>query len=99
LHKFTGKLHGTATRWANRRDGTPGRQVWFSYYPVKLTYERSYLARLNYVRQNPVRHGVVLEATQYPYCSAAWFEQNADWAWYQTVTSFPIDNVHVEDDF
>ena len=35
---------------------------------------KSYLARLNYVHQNPVKHGLVRVANQYRWCSAAWLE-------------------------
>ena len=57
------------------------------------------MARLNYVIQNPVKHGLVAVADQYPYCSAEWFRLRAEAAWYGTVTSFPIDRLEVEDDF
>jgi hypothetical protein len=39
--------------------------------------EKSWLARLNYVHQNAVKHGLVPIAHQYPWCSAPWFETNA----------------------
>jgi len=99
LRLFTNKLHGTTARWVNRRHEKVGRQVWYSYRQTALTYERSYLARLNYVIHNPVKHGLVKEAEDYPFCSATWFRQRADEAWYGTVTSFPIDRLEVEDDF
>jgi putative transposase len=99
LNKFCGKLHGQASRYINGRHGTPGRQVWYSYRQVCLTYERSYLARLNYVHNNAVHHGLVRQARDYPYCSADWFFQRADPAWFQTVFSFPIDRLNTEDDF
>ena len=99
LRAFTNKLHGTTARWANRRDDAPGRKVWHNYFQTALTFEKSYLARLHYVIQNPVRHGLVAVADRYPFCSAEWFRTRADDAWYRTVTSFPIDRVNVEDDF
>src|SRR5512139_1162617 len=71
------QLHSISAREANRLDGTSGRQVWFEYWDTHLTFERSYLARLNYVLQNPVHHGVVPMASAYPWCSARWFEQVA----------------------
>jgi putative transposase len=63
-------LHTRLAGWVNKLDGTPQRQVWFQFRETLLTFEKSYLARLNYVHQNPVRHGLVQIASHYPWCSA-----------------------------
>ncbi|NQT51651.1 hypothetical protein HQ576_06365, partial [bacterium] len=94
-----GKLHMTTARWLNEKDGTPGRQVWFQFWDKQLTYQRSYLARLNYVHQNPVKHGIVPAAEEYPYCSAAWFARTASPAFQKTVGSFGWQRLKVVDDF
>ena len=73
LDRFLKHLHGNAARKLNDMDDTIGRDVWYNFWETKLTYERSYLARLNYVHQNPVKHGLVRVANQYQWCSAAWF--------------------------
>src|SRR5262252_2160332 len=77
LKKLLTHLHADSARDLNSEDGTAGREVWFNYWDTKLTYERSYLARLNYVHQNPVKHGLVPVANQYEWCSAGWFERVA----------------------
>jgi putative transposase len=64
-----------------------------------LTYQHAYLARLNYVHQNPVRHGLAPVANQYRWCSAVWFERVASPAQLQTIDRMKIDRVKVEDDF
>ena len=92
-------LHSTTAREVNRLDATPDRKVWHNYWDTQLTYEKSYLARLNYVHQNPVKHGLVLVANQYPWCSAAWFERTASAAQVKTIYSFRTDQVHISDDF
>jgi putative transposase len=99
LETFLAQLHRETARVLNQWDGAPGRQVWFQYWDSRITYERSYFARLNYVHQNPVRHGVVGNAVIYPWCSAGWFERRATRAFQQMVASFPIDRLHVYDDF
>lgn len=66
---------------------------------MRLAGERSYFARLNYVHQNPVRHGLVLVANQYPYSSAAWLERTATPAQVKTIYAFKIDRIPVPDDF
>ena len=92
-------LHVKTSGWINRLDRTPGRQVWFNFRETKLTYQRSYLARLNYVHQNPVRHGLVRVANQYPWCSAGWFERTASPATVKSIYRFKVDKVEVEDEF
>jgi putative transposase len=99
LRRFLGKLHMKTAEQLNVWDNKPGRKVWFQFWDSHMTYERSYLARLNYVHQNPVRHGVVTLAENYKWCSANWFAQNAPPAFVQNVKSFKIDQVNVPDDF
>jgi putative transposase len=99
LGKFLKHLHAVTARELNRLDGTPGRKVWFNFRDTKLTFEKSYLARLNYVHQNAAKHKLVPVANQYPWCSAAWFERVATPAMVQTIYSFKTDQVSVDDDF
>jgi putative transposase len=93
------QLHGSTARWVNQMDEAQGRTVWFNYWDTQLTIETSYLARLNYVHHNPVKHGLVRVASDYRWCSAAWFERTATPAQVQTVYSFKTDRVNVIDDF
>jgi putative transposase len=92
-------LHSGTALTVNQLDQAPGRQVWFQYWDAHLTFEKSYLARLNYVHNNPVHHGLVAVASSYPWCSAAWFEQNARPSFYKTVSSFRPDKLRIPDDF
>ncbi|HQR38951.1 MAG TPA: hypothetical protein PLF26_11180 [Blastocatellia bacterium] len=73
--------------------------VWHNYWESRLTYERSYYARLHYVHTNPVKHGLVHVASDYPFCSAGWFERTARRAVVRTIYSFKIDRIRVMDDF
>jgi len=73
--------------------------VWFQYWETLLTNERAYLARLHYVHENAVHHGIVRSAASYPWCSAAWFERSARPAFRKTVLRFPCDRVSVPDEF
>jgi putative transposase len=99
LSQMLGILHTKTGGWINRIDKTPGRQVWHNFRETQLTYEKSYLARLNYVHQNAVRHGLTLVANQYRWCSAAWFERTASPATVRSVYKFKTDKVSVEDDY
>ena len=59
LSQMLGALHTRTGGWINRLDHTPERRVWHNFWDTKLTYQKSYLARLNYVHQNAVEHGLV----------------------------------------
>jgi putative transposase len=99
LSKTIGRLHSLTARAVNERDHEIGRKVWFQYWDTLLTNERSYWARLHYVHENAVHHGVVARAANYPWCSAAWFERKATSAFRKTVFSIPCDRISVPDDF
>ncbi len=99
LSEMLGLLHEKTAKWVNRLDSTPGRQVWHDFWETLLSYEKSYLARLNYVHQNPVKHGLVQVANQYTWCSAAWFERTASAAQVKTIYGFKTDKVRVYDEY
>jgi len=92
-------LHVKTSGWVNKLDRQPERQVWFNFRETRLTYQKSYLARLNYTHQNPVKHGFVAVANQYPWCSAAWFERTAPVAQVKSIYRFKTDKLQVPDDF
>ena len=92
-------LHVKTAEWINRMDCTPGRQVWFNYWETRLTYQKSYLARLNYVHQNPVKHGLAAVANQYRWCSAGWFEREASAPMVKAIYRFNIQRVQILDEF
>ena len=98
LIKLIKRLHGATAVQLNRLDATPGRKVWHQYFDRELTYQTAYLPRLKYVHENAVHHGLVTAATQYQWCSAAWFERTADTPFYRTVESFKTDRLEVGDD-
>jgi putative transposase len=99
LKKLIQELHSKTALAINQLDGAKGRRVWFQYWDTHLTFEKSYLARLNYVIENPVRHGLVARAANYPWCSATWFQETASTGFFKSVKSFRVDRVNVRDDF
>jgi putative transposase len=99
MQEFLRELHSRSAIELNRMDGVEGRTVWHNFRDTRLTYQYSYLARLNYVHRNAVKHGLVPVANQYPWCSAAWFERTASPAQVKTIYKFKTDEVNVEDDF
>jgi putative transposase len=99
LRRMLSLLHEKTAKWLNRVEETPRRQVWFNFRETKLTYEKSYLARLNYTHQNAVKHGLVAMANQYPWCSARWFEKVARPAQVNMIYGLKVDRLSVPDDF
>lgn len=96
---FLRHLHRELAFRLNNMDGIRGRRVMYEFWDTRLTFEKSWLARLNYVHQNAVKHGLVAVANQYPWCSAPWFEGNARPSFVKSVYSFKTDQIRVPDDF
>lgn len=99
LARFVRAVHSKSAVWLNHHDGTPGRKVWFQYWDTCLTHRKSYLARLHYVHNNPVRHGLASNAEDYPWCSMAWLLNGSEPEFRREVLSTPCDRIHVQDDF
>ncbi len=91
-------LHSLTTKELNRREGAEGRRrLWQNYRDTALTHQRSYLARLHYVHQNAVHHGLVRVGSQWKWCSAARFKAAVSPAWVKTITSFKYDEIAEKD--
>ena len=99
LRRLMNELHSETAREVNRRDGAAGRQVWFQYWETRLTYQKSYFARLSYVHRNAVHHRLVREPSLYPWCSAGWFQRRATTSFYKTIMRFGAERLRVPDDF
>ena len=98
LGKMAQKLHSLATKELNRRDGSLGRnRLWQNFRETRLTYQRSYLARLHYVHENAVYHGLVKRGSEYKWCSSRMFREAVTPAWVKTITSFRYDQIALED--
>jgi len=98
MREFLRELHSRSARELNGLE-IEAREVWHNFWDTRLTYQYSYLARLKYVHQNAVKHGLVTLGNQYKWCSAAWFERVASSAQVKTIYSFKTDSLKVEDDF
>jgi putative transposase len=95
LHRF----HVESATRLNEHDGVRERTVWYQFRDSQLTFERSWLARLRYTHENAVHHGLVRDATRYPWCSASWFANTARASFVKIVRSMKIDAVSVYDDY
>ena len=98
LRQLIRKLHSLTTKELNRRDRKPDRtRLWQNYRETHLTFHKSYLARLHYVHQNAVHHGLVKVGSDWPWCSASKFKAAVTPAWLKTVCSFAYDEIAKED--
>ncbi len=92
------KLHSLTTKELNHRENQSGRsRLWQNFRETQLTHQRSYLARLHYVHQNAVHHGLVRVGSDWKWCSAHAFKVAVTPAWLKTITSFKYDQIAVKD--
>ena len=99
LPSLVGVLHEQTCKYVNQEDHAVGRKIWHNYWDTFISHERSYFSRLSYVHQNPVKHGLVKIASEYPWCSASWFERAASPAQVKAIYRFQTSRVNVQDDF
>jgi putative transposase len=83
----------------NSQDDMPGRKVWYQFRESRITFEKSYLARLHYVHYNPAKHGIVPLAENYKWCSASWFMRSAPPAFVTTVKNFETSRLDASEEF
>ncbi|MGQ9680928.1 MAG: REP-associated tyrosine transposase [Anaerolineae bacterium] len=63
------RLHGAISYEWNAADGKRGRRVWYKYSDRAIRSDRHYFAALNYLHYNPVKHGYVEDAYEWPWQS------------------------------
>ena len=99
LKKMVALVHEVSAKRFNKEDGVKGRKVWHNYWDKHITFETSYYARLKYVHDNPVHHGVVEHASNYRWCSRPWLEQTANAAFVKELDSFGTNKLEIYDNF
>jgi len=68
-----GKLHGrTSYRW-NTEENARGHQVWHAAADRAMRSDRHFWATINYIHNNPMRHGYVERWQEWPYSSVREF--------------------------
>lgn len=96
IHRFTGL-------WIKKNipDSSDLPRVFQNYWDTCITYEKSYYARLNYIYYNPVKHGYVNNANDYPYSSyrTRIAEKGQRELLKLMKQKYPFDRINVKDDF
>ena len=65
--QMVGGVHGRSGQYANQRDKTLGRRVWYKYTDRKIRSERHFWACLHYIVFNPVKHGYSEQMGEWPW--------------------------------
>jgi putative transposase len=66
-----GRLHGRSSYSWNGEDGWRGRKVWGAPADRAIRNDAHFWATLNYIHNNPVKHGYVKHWQDWPFSSAA----------------------------
>lgn len=64
-----GKLHGRTSYEMNHEDKLRGRKCWYRCQDRVMRSERHYHTTINYIHNNPVKHGLVNKWGDWPYSS------------------------------
>jgi len=67
------KLHQKTAYYWNKEDDKKGRKVWFNALDSGISSERYFWATVNYIHNNPVKHGYVDKWQDWPFSSAKEF--------------------------
>jgi putative transposase len=93
LSRGIGQLHGRTSFEMNREDDLRGRRVWYRCQDRCMRSEAHYYTTLNYIHNNPVKHGHVKKWTDWPFSSVHWYLQAKGRAWLEDVwRSYPVLN-------
>lgn len=88
-----GQLHGRTSHQMNREDNARGRQVWYRCQDRCMRSEGHYYTTLNYLHNNPVKHGYVKKWTEWAFSSIHWYLAAKDREWLVDVwRSYPVLN-------
>lgn len=71
LLKELGRLHGRTSYLWNGEENCRGRKVWCHVLEHAIKSERHFWATVNYIHNNPVRHGYVKHWQDWPFSNAA----------------------------
>lgn len=79
--KSQGLLHGRTSFQMNQEDNRRGRKIWHRCQDRYMRNDAHYFATINYIHNNPVKHGYVTKWGDWPYSSYHWFFEQHGRAW------------------
>jgi putative transposase len=88
-----GQLHGRTSFQMNREDDARKRRVWYRCEDRCMRSEGHYYTTLNYIHNNPIKHGYTKKWTEWPFSSVHWYLGTKGRAWLVNVwQSYPVLN-------
>lgn len=93
IHKFT-------AIWIKKNEPSAfsADKIWWNYWDSCITFESSYYTRINYIWNNPVKHGYVQNPAEYKFGS--FIERMKEFVKVEKfLTKYPSDKCNVKDDF
>ena len=94
LSKFINFLNGKNSFELNKSENTIGRKIWYQYWDHCIRDETDFWKYLNYIHQNPVKHGLcknLAEAFGYPFSSAKnWIKMKGEGWLYSCFEKYPV---------
>jgi putative transposase len=89
-------LHGTASRQWNIEDNLTGkRRIWYKFADTYIRNDEHLHLAFNYIHYNPVKHGYVSDAHEWPWSSLQVYyeDKGKDWLQEQWETYKPPDDL------
>jgi len=98
--KIIGEINGASSKNINEADHVIDRKIWWNYFEKYLRDEADFYKHLNYIHQNPVKHGI-REKLEYDFSSYnSWVEKKGNEFMADSFERYPIvDFVAFNDEF
>ncbi len=81
LSQLVRQLHGRSSREINLHDKAQGRQIWHNYWDTRVRSESDLWVHVNYVHNNPVKHGYVKDLGAWKFSSYAYYRRTKGEEW------------------
>ncbi len=67
LSKLIKLINGRSAFEINKFNHCAGRKIWYSYWDTCIRNERDFYMRMNYIHNNPIKHGYVYDIADLEY--------------------------------
>ncbi|MCL5410552.1 MAG: transposase [Patescibacteria group bacterium] len=100
LSKIIREINGASARAINKIDYAIDRKIWWNYYDHVIRDDKDFFKHLNYIHQNPIKHGLT-KGFSYNFSSYdAWVSKKGKEYLDDAFEKYPIvDFVMLNDDF
>ena len=100
IPKLIAQINGSSSREINKADHSIERKIWWNYYDHIIRDKNDFFKHLNYIHQNPIKHGIA-KSFDYEFSSyKSWLSKKGKEYLDDTFRKYPIiDFVAGMDDF